>query len=226
MNLKTITLLGLCAFCLCASAQKQANNWLFGFNAGISWNTGVPVPFTGGQTQCDEGVGSISDGNGNLLFYTDGNTVWDRTNTPMPNGTGLLGNTSTSEDGLIVPYPNSLNLYYVFSLDASGGSNGLTYSIVDMTLNGGLGDVTGTKNVLLYTPSTEKVCAAKAANGVDVWLASHQDATDSFVLYLITPTGINPTPIIQAAGTVTPFGDEIGYMNFSPNGSMVCLWRL
>ena len=114
MKLKTITLLGLTAFYCCVNAQKQGNNWLFGYNAGVSWNTGVPVSFTGGQTVCDEGVGSISDAAGNLLFYTDGSTIWDKTNTPMPNGSGLLGNTSTSQDGMIVPYPGSPNLYYVF----------------------------------------------------------------------------------------------------------------
>ena len=72
-------------------AQPQTNHWYFGRNAGLDFSSGSPSIATGGQTFTDEGVASISDNNGNLLFYTEGTTVWDKNQSIMPNGTGLFG---------------------------------------------------------------------------------------------------------------------------------------
>ena len=69
----------------------------------------------------------------------------------------------------------------------------------------------------------KKLCATfKAANGTDVLgLHANQTNSNNFTLYSITSAGINLTPVVYSAGTVTPFGDEIGYMNFSPNGQLL-----
>ena len=89
----------------------------------------------------------------------------------MPNGSGLLGDPSSTQSGIIVPKPGSTTLYYVFTVDASGnggGLNGLNYSLVDMTLDGLKGDVVATeKNIQLTTPLSEKVTAVGHANGTD-----------------------------------------------------------
>ncbi len=68
--------------------NKQANNWYFGNNAGITFNTpdGSPQAVFDGQINQYEGCASISDYNGNLLFYTDGVTVWNSMHDTMPNG--------------------------------------------------------------------------------------------------------------------------------------------
>jgi hypothetical protein len=75
-------------------SQHLADNWYFGVLAGISFTTGVPVAVPGGALVTNEGCSSASDSSGNLLFYTDGITVWNKNNTPMPNGTRLFGGTS------------------------------------------------------------------------------------------------------------------------------------
>ena len=67
-------------------AQGEFNNWYFGYEAGITFNSGVPVFTSGGQTFTDEGVASVSDPSGNLLFYTDGQTVWNRDNSLQKKG--------------------------------------------------------------------------------------------------------------------------------------------
>src|SRR6476659_883346 len=82
---------------LCSIAQNEANKWLFGNGGGLDFNSGSPLPFPGGQTATSEGSASVSDASGNLLFYTDGITVWDKTHAIMPNGTGLLGGYSSSQ---------------------------------------------------------------------------------------------------------------------------------
>ena len=64
-----------------------------------------------------EGSSSISDSNGQLLFYTDGVTVWDKNNAVMQNGTGLMGNGSSTQSALIVPC--TCDKYFIFTTDAA-----------------------------------------------------------------------------------------------------------
>lgn len=71
-------------------AQKQSAHWFFGYNAGLDFNSGAPVEEPGGQLQTFEGSASISDNDGNLLFYTDGITVFDRNHNVMLNGTRVV----------------------------------------------------------------------------------------------------------------------------------------
>lgn len=67
--------------------QGEANNWYFGQNAGLSFNTTPPTALIDGQIDTLEGCTTISDATGQLLFYTDGITVWDRFHNVMQNGT-------------------------------------------------------------------------------------------------------------------------------------------
>ena len=56
-------------------AGKQGNIWYFGEGSGLDFNTlsgGHPTELTNGIISTREGVATISDGDGNLLFYTDG----------------------------------------------------------------------------------------------------------------------------------------------------------
>ena len=156
------------------------------------------------------------------MFYTDGITVWNSNHVAMPNGTGLNGGISSTQSALIVPQPQTPNIYYVFTTAEAQGAQGVCYSIVDMTLQGGLGDVT-TKNVQLYTPSAEKVCATKHNNGIDYWILSHELGTNNFVAYLLTSAGVSAVPVISPCGTVHTItsGVEIGYMKFSCDGRQV-----
>lgn len=78
------------------------------------------MALTNGQLNTLEGCATIADTTGSLLFYTDGITVWNRNHVPMPNGSGLLGNPSSTQSGIIVPYPGNTDLYYVFTVHDAG----------------------------------------------------------------------------------------------------------
>jgi hypothetical protein len=120
---KTLILLVLC-LPLFGLAQKEGNVWYFGENAGLDFNSGSPVALTDGMLNTDEGCASICDANGSLLFYTDGMTVYNRNHGIMPNGTGLLGHSSSTQSAIIVKKPMSNNLYYIFTVDYIGNTNG------------------------------------------------------------------------------------------------------
>src|SRR5438128_1719779 len=84
---------------------QQGNQWYFGRLAGLNFNTNPPTGSSDGQVNTLEGSSSVSDENGNILFYTDGTQVWDRNGDLMPNGSGLKGHVSSFQNSIILPQP-------------------------------------------------------------------------------------------------------------------------
>jgi len=210
------------AFVTITSAQREANIWYFGHNAGLDFNNCPPTPILGGSLNTDEGCASISDGFGSLLFYTDGTFVWNRNHQIMPNGSNLLGDKSSTQSGVIIPKPDSDNIYYVFTVDFTAGSGGISFSEVDMTLDGGLGDILpATKNTTLLTPACEKITAVSHANGTDIWVLGHAWNSSNYMAWLITDNGVTTTPIVTTIGAFIDDNssfNSIGYMKASPSG--------
>ncbi len=210
--------------------SKRANIWYFGRNAGLDFNrltkNGDPTILTDGEINTEEGCSIICDENGQLLFYTDGETVWNRLHKIMPNGFGLKGSFTSTQSALITPHPGSTDLYYVFTTAFQGQEDGLNYSMVDMALDDGFGDIS-VKNVQLYTPTTEKLTAVHHANGEDLWVITHLWESDAFYVFRITKEGLDEVPIISRSGSVHEYGvsnaNAIGEMKASPSGKKLAL---
>jgi PKD repeat protein len=198
-----------------AIAQNETNIWYFGYGAGLDFNSGSPVAITGGMVNTYEGCATICDANGDILFYSDGITVWNKNHQVMPNGSGLTGDFSSTQSATIIKEPGSTGIYYLFTTMST-----LNYSIVDMSLNGGLGDINGSKNVFLAT-GAEKVCAVKHANGNDVWIIMHEPYTDGFNSFLLSSSGVNLVPVHSNAGM--PDSGIVGQMKVSPLGNKIAV---
>jgi gliding motility-associated-like protein len=203
--------------------QDQNNIWHFGNGAGIDFNSGTATAITGGQTNALEATASVCDVNGNLLFYTDGVTAWNKNHAIMPNGTGLAGGTSATQT-LIVPKPGDCSKYYIFQVqDHQVGSNNLSYSLVDMCLNNGLGDVvSGSKNIFLNSPCGEKLTAVKHQNGKDIWVIGHKLNSNQFIAYLVTSAGVQ-SPVTTSIGGSHGANLMIGPAKASHNGNKICV---
>jgi gliding motility-associated-like protein len=213
-------------YTLASFAQREANIWYFGQNAGLDFNSGVPVALTNGQLVTDEGCATLSNSSGQLLFYTDGTTVYNRNHTVMVNGTGLLGHSSSMQSATIVPKPGSSNLYYIFTTDAETLPNGFRYSVVDMNLDGGNGAVTTVKNILVYTPTTESLGITKHANGIDFWVVTHEWNNNNFNAHLLTALGLSSLPVITSIGLPITGGsgfEAAGSIKLSPSGSKLAI---
>ena len=210
---------------------NQGAIWYFGQTAGLSFCSGSPVPLLDGQLSTNEGCATISDQNCNLLFYTDGSFVYDANHNIMSNslvsspGGELNGNSSSTQSGVIVPVGNNSNFYYIFTVDDNHGIDGCCYSLVNMNLNGGFGNVVlSSKNMPLLTPASEKIAAVRHGNGVHYWVIIHKWGTADFYTYLVTNGGINQTPIISNAGAVYTGNYSVarGYLKPSPDGTLLC----
>ena len=225
---KILLLLIFLSISLSSYGQGEANIWYFGRYAGLDFNSGSPVVLNDSKMFTYEGCATISNASGQLLFYTDGKTIWNKNHQIMPNGTGLNGHSSSTQSAIIIPKPGNASIYYVFTVTELAKPEGLQYSEVDMSLNSGLGDVTAVKNMLLFTPTCEKLTAVKSNNGDAFWVVSHAYGDNRFLAYKITASGINTTPVISSTGvTVDSFNAEnnlmkdetIGYLKFSPDGT-------
>jgi PKD repeat protein len=211
-----------------ASAQKEFNIWCLGGGAGIDFNGAVPVPFDCALNTL-EGSASVADRRtGEVLFYTDGDKLYNRAGVIMANAGGMKGNINSTQGALIVPMPGDEEKYYLFTSDAGaydGTENeGIYYSIIDMKLDGGLGAVT-LKNVPLLSPATEKLTAIRHRDGCSYWVLVHGWENNRFVAYHVTSIGVDTDAVISDVGsvhrdpTVTSRGaGTIGYMKASPNG--------
>jgi large repetitive protein len=197
---------------LYGDTSRVANIWYFGNNAGIDFNEQPPIALGDGTMSAPEGTATISDPNGDLLFYTDGSTVWNRDHQIMDNGTDIGGSPEASQSSLIVPFPDDETMFYIFTTE-SGGSAGnyLSYSIVDMKANGGIGQVVEKGN-RLFTPITEKLTATPP-NGQS-WLITHEIGTNTFRTYPVTDQGIG-NPVLSSVGSVHNEAQAKGYMKLS-----------
>lgn len=210
------------------SAQGENNNWHFGRKMGIDFNQNPPQLFESNM-QTLESCSSVSDASGNLLFYTMGARIWDRNGNEMPNTTGLLGNGpiflnkplgSSGYGVVIIPNPANSNQYYVFSGDAiEDATYKLYYSLVDMTLNAGLGDVVpSVKNVLLMTNVSEFMSSTHGGDCKSYWLLARTSDSVSreFYAFKIDETGVAATPVITLPPPIAICNQT--YTSFAPDG--------
>jgi len=203
-------------------AQKEQNNWFFSSTLGLNFGSTPPSTLNMGQTGTQNGTACISDVNGNLLFYTNGLTVFNQNHLPMANGTGLFGSFGSQQTALIIKQPSSNNLYYIFTVGTTTNQI-YNYTIVDMSLAAGVGSVT-IKNAPLWNPSTNSsrvLSGTKHCNGLDYWIVCHELGTKLFHSYLLTASGVNTTAVVSVEGN--SLCCQQGTMKMSPNGKKIAL---
>ncbi|MBL7713633.1 MAG: gliding motility-associated C-terminal domain-containing protein [Chitinophagaceae bacterium] len=224
-------------------AQGENNIWVFGDSLGLDFNGGGPAAMRT-PSLSSECPATVCDADGRLLFYYGGRditeggmrrqrySVSDKTHTVMPNGMDILGNKNTSGmmGSCIVPFPDGSNRYYLFTAgtmeDYTGpGSTGvsyLRYSVVDLSLRAGLGDVDPLyKNVVIDSFPGETMVVAQG-NDCSVWLITNNSDVLQFNAYKISPAGLDHSPVVSsfASGSALP-GFVRSYLALSPNGKLL-----
>lgn len=172
--------------------QQQNANWYFGNGAGLNFDTNTTTLSDGQTTNANNYTASISDEDGELLFYTDGNSVWNTNHQII--SSGLNGASRTVS---IVPKPGDCDKYYIFTVN-----NDYFYSIVDFNTNA-LGEVTETNQPLNILPHIatngvtktinerpNHMAVAKHADNESYWLILNP--FDEFFSVLIDSSGIHP----------------------------------
>ena len=222
---------------------KINQHWLFGNRAGLDFtnaNSTTPptsTPATSSVMNTGEGCASISDSNGNLLFYTDGITLWDSNNiVRVPTGT-LLGDSSSTQSAIIVPDPGNSNQYYVLTMDGSSNPtspfnhfNGIRIDITTWLVTP-LSSLITLPSTVGFSPA-EKLTAIQDPTCKVFWVVTIvQQGTDlpnngvgnglgTFRVFKIDASGIS---YVGATPMGNVFIDELGYLRASPDGRTLAI---
>ena len=154
---------------------RRTENWYFGVLAGINYSSGYPVPVYNGKIWDDtfRGCVTMSDTNGNLLFYSNGWYTYNKNHIVMATQFSDLRTMQV----ISFLKPGSENEYYLFSVPYYAGSANYYmtfYSIIDMSLNGGLGGASPPVIMDAAWDAAEKLTATYHRNKQDVWVITRK----------------------------------------------------
>jgi gliding motility-associated-like protein len=203
-----------------ATAQNQANIWYWGNFCGIDFNSGVPDDTHEIHASSGNAMSVMCDTSGNFLFCSNARVVWNSEGDTMQNGTDLIGDGRAAMGALIVQQPESDHLYYLFTVAYNQAEDiGMHYSVVDMNLDGGLGDVTSEKNIPLAQAwaASNKLTSVRHTNGEDVWIITRNFKLDQwYAAFLLTSSGLSTQAVISPVSERSEL-NNMGSMKVSPD---------
>jgi len=215
-------------------------------SGGIPYPPGLPFPpnYSGGANSYSVNSGvlltsiAVSNPTGDLQFfvqyrfnnsggpgqpnYNAMSKIFDKNGNPFPNGNiQIYNNNGTSGAPIVIPYPGQNNKYFLFYVC----NNALFYSVIDMALNGGLGDVlSNQKDIMLKSYGTVTGIKSTVVQSCDgVWLVIRSRTANEYFSFKVDENGINTTPVVSALGEF-PLSDYtiyIGLLKASNNGKLL-----
>ncbi len=213
----------------CTATQVRATQryWFFGNAAALDFGPSFDTPqkVTGVGTT-PEGSTVVTDTSGNLQFWSNADTIYNRNGQPMLNGTGLTGSFSATQTVSAFPAPGRPGFYFVVTTSSNHTAGQLRYSEVDMSLDGGLGGVvTGRKNLNLGAATAfEDIQAVPNADGTGYWVITSTAGTGNVLAYAFDGNGpVTGTPVVTPLPNV--LAGTAGYhrIQVSPDGSQLLL---
>lgn len=193
------------------------NQWYFGEFAGIDFTNGASAVTDNNMMFSEEGCATISDVNGDLLFYTNGSTVWNKKHQIMVNGKNIGGDSVSTQSAIIMPFTSEeTTLFYIFTTEEVYGDKlfQTKAAIVDMKKDSARGQVM-VKNLAINHLSTEKLTATSGTAGG--WLIAHEFGSNIFRSNAVNNQGIGEN-VYSPVGEVHDITDELsasGAMKFS-----------
>ncbi len=237
MQIKTIRVLFILFVSILTSqlalGQSQSTiNWYFG-NSGNAIRfvrpdytpTGITIPNNLGQGMSGVATDPVS---GEVLFYTDGVTVYDATDAIMPNGTGLSGSSAINQTVAVTHNPGVTGEYYIFT------NNGIIrYTTVNMTLPGNSpgppafpsGEVTAVDQVIpgLTNPVDEAMLALPKTSRDGFWLLVHEPNSPFITVVDVNASGfaINTSPVAGLPANISnmAYNPARGLVSFAPENA-------
>jgi len=223
---------------LMVKSQGMNNTWLLGNDPGwinfgrMIFDTNSYQLLTETRKMAFKGTqATISDDQGNFLMGSNGVWIANANNDTMLNGSGLNpgSNVNSHPNGLLNPYAHVflpfpgdstkfVLIHHTHEWDGySYPSYDIFESIIDITLDGGLGGVISKNNIVFSDTMNWGFGACKHANGRDWWIvASKHDSNKMFKL-LYTPNGIENISFQQLNVPVAWY--NVTHLDFSTDGS-------
>lgn len=193
-------------------SQRENANWHFGCFAGINFSEDGTITQIPSSLQSREGTASVSDAEGNLLFYTDGSQIYNASGEVTVSG--LLGSPSSTTAVAALPVSDNEGEYWIFTTDFFRGVNGTNYYRYDATSERLLAGPTR-----IVSNNTEKLAAYYNCETDSYWVLTQNVDGD----YLIFRVGAS----VELHSTVTALPRNldnrqvVGQLKFSEDGTQL-----
>jgi hypothetical protein len=198
--------------------NKRTNFWYFSAYVGLDFNSGVPIEDTSCPI-CNTGWGAtsiMSDTSGNLLFYSNGDSVWDKNHQIMADGNGGDDFEQGTQSAICLPKPGSDSLYFIFTARMHKCENPMFYYIINIAGNNGLGEVIDKDTLIAGWDAADQLTAVYHKNKEDIWILTRKHREHKFAAFLVNAEGVNPDPILSPAPNKDAMGqDRSGNMKVS-----------
>lgn len=213
-----------------SKAQSQTDNWFFGIESGIKFTPQNISLQERSSIQTLSGCASFSNYKRELLFYTNGETVWNSNHEIMENGDGLSGEIENTQNSVIVPKPGSSTIYYLFTTRRNNSSEftaGVRYSEIEISTEYPLGKVIS-KNAFLDTFFTEKITAIYSEDGNSIYvitfgteIGDSNAPFDTISTYTVTSSGVSRRTITKVPEASSR--SSKGMIKASPDGKIIAI---
>ena len=210
--------------------QAERDNWYFGVYAGVNFDGGMLTSLDDnvierriafGQIEGPDNIAVVNDSVGNLLFYTDGRVFKNKFHQNLLN-TPTLEYAFRESQQVVTRNPANENQYYIFVTIQDGLMMRLSYVIVDMTLDNGLGGILiDSAHTVLLNRVGQQMTTAQHENGRDIWVICQGNGT--FSSFLVSPAGVSNVPVRSQTGLSLIDGNfnNYGAMQASPNNELI-----
>ena len=249
MNKSLHILFGLILLTNLLFAQFPDNTWLLGYGGGIAEQDSFGITFltfNDNQLSISEELEinfrmrtnntSISETNGELLFYFNGEEVYNKEHFLMVNGDSMYLGTldlgyNIPQGALIFPIPENDNLYIIVNTHAAYDEDiqrvpgeTLFYSTINLNANNGLGEVIIKNEVLIEDERLPygQLTATRHANGRDWWIIWPYWDSNRFMRFQVKPEGIVRESDIMSNDTIL---SGLGQAHFTPDGSKLIFYN-
>lgn len=231
-----------------AQTVKYDYNWVLGDSdsvtvAGVTMNFNQsPITISHIRKPIELGVynSTISDAQGNLLFYANGCKIVNRFHEIVENGDSInspgmifdgfcgTGGSYPSSTGLLfLPQPQNDTFYYMFhnwtdffNADQRQipATMGLRYTLINRYANNGHGRVVRKNQTLIADTLGYDLTACKHANGRDWWIIAPQTEVNRYWRTLFDTSGTQVLGEQTIGSSPTARDEASGNACFTPNG--------
>ena len=248
---KIILVVSLILLHLLVFSQKEWSNWYSTGKELLTFKNGYPEkvnnfinpippvpPYTNIYNFYYFGHGGISYSDpltGDMKFIISNRLGYGSNYKEFPNDTAIRS-CPDQKSYHIIPFHNNPNKFYVIQFQSAAAdlyasqtglqvvcpnAVGLAYSIVDLSKNGGLGDITSINNVITGG-LTEQITLVRHANMKDVWIIVHPYGTAQYHAILVTVNGIQPAVVSNIGGMVNGGSNSLsGILTASHDGKLL-----